>query len=64
MSANSLAISEATSDRIHSDRSLRDWLLFTLTVSSRAVDPISFLALGKVFTAISAADAAQGLAPP
>ena len=38
-------------DRIHIDRSHRDWLLFALTVSSGAVDAISFLALGKVFTA-------------
>jgi uncharacterized membrane protein YoaK (UPF0700 family) len=41
----------ATTDRVHGDRSVRDWLLFTLTVSSGAVDAISFLALGKVFTA-------------
>jgi uncharacterized membrane protein YoaK (UPF0700 family) len=42
----------ATMDgRVHSDRALRDWLLFMLTVSSGAVDAISFLALGKVFTA-------------
>ena len=47
MGPNSLA----TTDRIHSDRGLRDWLLFALTVSSGAVDAISFLALGKVFTA-------------
>jgi uncharacterized membrane protein YoaK (UPF0700 family) len=47
MGANSLA----TVDRVRSDRNLRDWLLFTLTVSSGAVDAISFLALGKVFTA-------------
>jgi uncharacterized membrane protein YoaK (UPF0700 family) len=38
-------------DRVRSDRSFRDWLLFMLTVSSGAVDTISFLALGKVFTA-------------
>jgi uncharacterized membrane protein YoaK (UPF0700 family) len=30
---------------------IRDWLLGALTVSSGAVDAISFLALGKVFTA-------------
>jgi uncharacterized membrane protein YoaK (UPF0700 family) len=47
MSANSVA----TADRLRSDRRYRDWLLFTLTVSSGAVDAISFLALGKVFTA-------------
>jgi uncharacterized membrane protein YoaK (UPF0700 family) len=41
----------ATTDRVHGDRSRRDWLLFGLTVSSGAVDAISFLALGKVFTA-------------
>jgi uncharacterized membrane protein YoaK (UPF0700 family) len=41
----------ATLDRVHIDRSHRDWLLFALTVSSGAVDAISFLALGKVFTA-------------
>jgi uncharacterized membrane protein YoaK (UPF0700 family) len=43
--------SVATAERLHSDRRLRDWLLFTLTVSSGAVDAISFLALGGVFTA-------------
>src|SRR6201993_2285951 len=43
--------SAATIDRVHSDRSHRDWLLFMLSVSSGAVDAISFLALGKVFTA-------------
>jgi uncharacterized membrane protein YoaK (UPF0700 family) len=47
VSANSIA----TTDRVHTDRSRRDWLLFGLTVSSGAVDAISFLALGKVFTA-------------
>jgi uncharacterized membrane protein YoaK (UPF0700 family) len=47
MSTNSWA----TIDRVHIDRSHRDWLLFALTVSSGAVDAISFLALGKVFTA-------------
>jgi hypothetical protein len=47
MSANSLATSEATSDRLFVDRLFRDWLLFTLTVSPGAVDAISFLGLGK-----------------
>jgi uncharacterized membrane protein YoaK (UPF0700 family) len=47
MSANSVA----ATDSVHSDRSHRDWLLFALTVASGAVDAISFLALGKVFTA-------------
>jgi uncharacterized membrane protein YoaK (UPF0700 family) len=46
MSTNSVA----TVDRVHIDRSHRDWLLFALSVSSGAVDAISFLALGKVFT--------------
>jgi uncharacterized membrane protein YoaK (UPF0700 family) len=39
-----------TIDRVHRDRNHRDWLLFMLSVSSGAVDAISFLALGKVFT--------------
>ena len=47
MNANSVGAAE----RVHRDRSHRDWLLFALTVSSGAVDAISFLALGKVFTA-------------
>jgi uncharacterized membrane protein YoaK (UPF0700 family) len=51
MSANSFAATGATTDRVRSDRSFRDLLLFALTVSSGAVDAISFLALGKVFTA-------------
>ena len=37
--------------RLHRDRSLRNWLLFALSMSSGAVDAISFLTLGKVFTA-------------
>jgi uncharacterized membrane protein YoaK (UPF0700 family) len=51
MSANSFATIEATTYRVRSDRSFRDLLLFALTVSSGAADSISFLALGKVFTA-------------
>jgi uncharacterized membrane protein YoaK (UPF0700 family) len=47
MSTNSVV----TADRVLIERSLRDWLLFPLSVSSGAVDVISFLALGKVFTA-------------
>jgi uncharacterized membrane protein YoaK (UPF0700 family) len=43
--------SAALAGRARSERALRDWLLFMLTVSSGAVDTISFLALGKVFTA-------------
>jgi uncharacterized membrane protein YoaK (UPF0700 family) len=50
MSPNSVATIAAI-DRIHSDRSHRDWLVFMLSLSSGAVDAISFLALGKVFTA-------------
>jgi len=38
-------------DRLSSEITIRDWLLFALTISSGAVDAISFLALGKVFTA-------------
>jgi uncharacterized membrane protein YoaK (UPF0700 family) len=44
-------MSITTIDRVHTDRSHRDWLLCALTVASGAVDAISFLALGKVFTA-------------
>ncbi len=51
MSANSFATTGATTGRVRSDRGFRDLLLFALTVSSGAVDSISFLALGKVFTA-------------
>jgi len=47
MSAHSVA----ADDGLLNERSLRDWLLFPLSVSSGAVDVISFLALGKVFTA-------------
>lgn len=47
MSANSVA----TADRLAGDTKFRDWLLFALTLSSGAVDAISFLALGRVFTA-------------
>ncbi len=43
--------SEAMADRVFIERSLRDWLLFGLCASSGAVDAISFIALGKVFTA-------------
>jgi uncharacterized membrane protein YoaK (UPF0700 family) len=38
-------------ERQISDVGVRNWLLDALTVSSGAVDSISFLALGKVFTA-------------
>lgn len=40
-----------TVDRLSSEIAIRDWLLFALTISSGAVDAVSFLALGKVFTA-------------
>src|SRR4051794_24858652 len=43
--------SAAGADSSINDVRIRDWLLFLLTVSSGAVDAISFLALGKVFTA-------------
>src|SRR5437763_6469065 len=38
-------------DRQVNDVKVRNWLLDALTVSSGAVDAVSFLALGKVFTA-------------
>ena len=38
-------------DRLPKDDRIRDWLLFMLTVSSGAVDAVSFLAMGRVFTA-------------
>jgi uncharacterized membrane protein YoaK (UPF0700 family) len=38
-------------DRQVTSVGVRDWLLAALTVSSGAVDAISFLALGKIFTA-------------
>ena len=41
----------ATADRLVSNLRIRDRLLFLLTVSSGAVDAVTFLALGKVFTA-------------
>ena len=47
MSTNSVA----TANSLASEIRIRDWLLFMLTVSSGAVDAVSFLALGRVFTA-------------
>src|ERR1700752_5123061 len=41
----------ATVDRKLQQVAVRNWLLDGLTVSSGAVDAISFMALGKVFTA-------------
>src|SRR5437763_6307598 len=38
-------------DRQVNDVKVRNWLLDALTISSGAVDAVSFLALGKVFTA-------------
>ena len=49
MGTNLVAV--AASGRLGSAVNVRDRLLFALTVSSGAVDAISFLALGKVFTA-------------
>src|ERR1700754_821041 len=40
-----------TADRLNREVTIRDWILFALTISSGAVDAISFLELGKVFTA-------------
>lgn len=63
MSTSSLA----PADRLPSDRRVRDWLLFTLTVSSGAVDAFSFLALGGVFTAFMTGNLAflgMGMAGP
>jgi uncharacterized membrane protein YoaK (UPF0700 family) len=40
-----------TVDRLSREITIRDRLLFALTISSGAVDAISFVALGKVFTA-------------
>ncbi len=51
MSTKSVTPPMATVDRQISDVRVRNWLLDALTVSSGAVDAISFLALGKVFTA-------------
>jgi uncharacterized membrane protein YoaK (UPF0700 family) len=53
MSTNAVATAERVDNGrdVAGDRKLRDWLLFALTVSSGVVDVISFLALGRVFTA-------------
>jgi len=51
MSTKSVTSPVATVDRQISDVRVRNWLLDALTVSSGGVDAISFLALGKVFTA-------------
>ena len=51
MSAEPVRTSVGRVDRQISYVGVRNWLLNALTVSSGAVDAISFLALGKVFTA-------------
>jgi uncharacterized membrane protein YoaK (UPF0700 family) len=51
MSTESLTTQAERGDRQVTDVRVRHWLLAALTVSSGAVDVISFLALGKIFTA-------------
>ena len=51
MSTESLTTQVERVDRQVTDVRVRNWLLAALTVSSGAVDAISFLALGKIFTA-------------
>ena len=51
MSTASVTTPVGRVDRQVTSVSVRDWLLAALTVSSGAVDAISFLALGKIFTA-------------
>src|ERR1700754_1361297 len=51
MSTESATTHVGSVDRQVSDVRVRNWLLAALTVSSGAVDVISFLALGKIFTA-------------
>ena len=51
MSTESLSAQVERVDRQVTDVRVRHWLLAALTVSSGAVDAISFLALGKIFTA-------------
>ena len=51
MSTESLTASLGTVDGERTHAGMRNWLLDGLTLSSGAVDAISFLALGKVFTA-------------
>src|SRR5258705_6986058 len=40
-----------TINKNHADKKFRDLLLYALTFSSGSIDVISFIALGKVFTA-------------
>src|SRR6476620_7535187 len=51
MSTNSVTTAVEKADHQIRDVTVRNWLLDALTVSSGAVDAISFVALGKVFTA-------------
>ena len=51
MSTVSVATQAERVDRQVTYVGVRNWLLAALTVSSGAVDVISFLALGKIFTA-------------
>jgi len=51
MSTNSVATAVEKADHQVGDVTMRNRLLDALTVSSGAVDAVSFLALGKVFTA-------------
>jgi uncharacterized membrane protein YoaK (UPF0700 family) len=51
MSTESISKALGGADRQISCVAVRNWLLDALTVSSGAVDAVSFLALGKVFTA-------------
>jgi uncharacterized membrane protein YoaK (UPF0700 family) len=48
---STVTTSTGTIERQISDVGVRNWLLDALTVSSGAIDSISFLGLGKVFTA-------------
>src|SRR6201994_1683899 len=51
MSTNSVTTSVEKANYQIGDVKVRNWLLDALTFSSGAVDAVSFLALGKVFTA-------------
>jgi len=51
MSTNSVTTAVEKADHQIRDVTVRNWLLDALTVSSGAVDTVSFIALGKVFTA-------------
>ena len=51
MNTQSVTASPGSVERQISDVRIRDWLLDALTLSSGAADAVSFLGLGKVFTA-------------